>query len=137
MTVRYVHRSVTDPALAESSASSSRVELELPVLTPRRAGCLDVHAALTAGSISQTDSGVSSKVSGRMALVDKAALTGETELGLTGGDGQVLRALRLTTELPVVPATHLQFSYTYRTGAQFPFGQVFEAHILRRVSLGW
>jgi hypothetical protein len=28
-------------------------------------------------------------------------------------------------------------SYTYRAGAQFPLGQVFEARILRRLNLGW
>jgi hypothetical protein len=36
----------------------------------------------------------------------------------------------------VVPATRLQLSSTYRAGAQFPFGQVFEARILRRLNLG-
>jgi hypothetical protein len=149
MTVRYVRQSASDSALAEANKSSSRVEVDLPVLGLRSTGCLDVRAALTAGSISPTgfisptgsisptDSGVSSRVSGRMALIDDAALTGETELGLTGRGGQVLRGLRVTTEMPVVPATRLQLSYTYRTGAQFPLGQVFEARILRRVSLGW
>jgi len=137
VTVRYVHRSASDSALAETSESSSRVELDLPVLAPRCAGCPDLRAALTAGSVSQTDSGVTSKVSGRLPLVDETTLTGETELGLTGGDRQVLRALRLTTEMPVVSTTRLQLSYAYRTGRQFPLGQVFEARILRRVSLGW
>jgi hypothetical protein len=137
MTVRYVHESASDPALAETSESSSRVQVDLPVMAARCAGCLNVHAALTAGSISETDSGVSSKVRGRVALVENAVLTGETEFWLTGGDGQVLRALCVTTEMPVVPATRLQLSYAYRTGVRSPFGQVFEARILRRVSLGW
>jgi hypothetical protein len=137
MTVRYVRQRASGSTLAEANKSSSRVEVDLPVLAPRSAGSLDVRAALTAGSISQTDSGVSSRVSGRVALIDDAALTGETELGLTGRDGQVLRGLSVTTEMPVVPATRLQLSYAYRTGAQFPLGQVFEARILRRVSLGW
>jgi hypothetical protein len=137
MTVRYVRQSASDSALAEAGKSSSRVEVDLPMLAQRAAGCLDLRAALTAGSISQTDSGVSSKVSGRVALIDNAALTGETELGLTGRDGQVLRGLRVTTEMPVVQAIRLQFSYAYRTGAEFPLGQVFEARIVRRVNLGW
>lgn len=137
MTVRYVHRSVSDWALSESHASSSRIEVDLPVLAARCAGCLDLHAAVAAGGISQTDAGVSSKVSGRLALVNDAALTGETELGLTSGNQQVLRALRVTTEVPVAPTTRLQFCYTYRTGPQFPYGQMFEARISRRVSLGW
>ena len=80
---------------------------------------------------------MNSRVSGRVGLIDHAALTGETELGITGGDGQVLRALRVTTDMPVVPTTRLQLSYTYRAGAQFPVGQVFEARILRRLNLGW
>ncbi len=137
MTVRFVRQSAPDPALAETNKSSSRVEVDLPVLAPRSAGSLDLRAALTAGSISQGESGVSSKFSGRMALIDNAALTGEMELGLTGRSGQVLRSLRVTTEMPVVPATRLQLSYAYGTGAQFPFGQVIEVRILRRVSLGW
>jgi hypothetical protein len=137
MTVRYVRQSASDPALAEANKSSSRVEVDLPALAPRSAGCVDVRAALTAGSISPTVSGVSSKVSGRVALIDDAALTGETELGLTGRDGQVLRGLRVTTEVPVVPATRLQFSYAYRTAADLSLGQVFEARILQRVHLGW
>ena len=137
MTVRYVHQRASDSAVAEAGQSSSRVELDLPVVAPRCAGCPDLRAALTAGSSSQTESGLNSKVSGRVSLIDNAVLTGETQLGLTGGGGQVLRALRVTTEMPVVPATRLQLSYAYRTGPHFPLGQVFEARILRRVSLGW
>jgi hypothetical protein len=137
MTVRYLRQSASDPALAEANKSSSRVEVDLPALASRSAGCVDVHAALTAGSISSTDSGVSSRVSGRVALIDDAALTGETELGHTGRDPQILRGLRLTMEVPVVPATRLQLSYTYRTAADLPLGQVFEARLVRRVTLGW
>jgi hypothetical protein len=137
VTLRYVRQSASDSALSGIDTTSSRFELDLPALAPRSARCLQLRAALTAGTISQTDTGVSSKFSGRLALLDDAALTGETELGLTGGDGQVLRGLRVTTEVPVVAATHLQFSYAYRTGSNLPIGQVFEARILRRVHLGW
>ena len=137
MAVRYVRRSASDGALADASKTSSHVEVDLPVPAQRSAGCQDLRAAVVVGSISETDSGVSSKVSCRMALIDNAALTGETELGLTGRDAQVMRGLRVVTELPVVPATRLQLSYAYRTGAEFPRGQVFEARIVRRVRLGW
>ena len=137
MAVRYVHQRASDSALDGVDEGSSRVEVDLPALAPRSAGRLDLRAALTAGSSSQTDPGVNSRVSGRLGLLDEAALTGETELGLTGGDGQVLRALRVTTDMPVVPAARLQLSYTYRAGAQFPLGQVFEARILRRLRVGW
>lgn len=136
MTVRFVRQSASDSATAEPSKSASRVEVDLPLLAPGYTGAVDVRAALTAGSLSGAASGVSSKVSGRVALIDNAALTGETELGLTNQDGQFVRGLRLTTEMPVVPATRLQLSYAYRTGAQFPLGQVFEARILRRINLG-
>jgi hypothetical protein len=38
--------------------------------------------------------------------------------------------------MPVVPATRLQLSYSYRA-TKTPLGQVFEVHILRRLNLGW
>jgi hypothetical protein len=136
MAVRFVQRRASDSAPDGIDETTSRVELDLPAFGPRCAGCPDVRAAVTAGSSSLTGAGVKSKVSGRVNLVDNAALSGETELGIAG-DGQVLRALRLTTEMPVVPTARLQLSYSYRAGAQFPVGQVFEARILRRLSLGW
>ena len=98
---------------------------------PCGAGRLDLRAALTAGSSSLTGPGVNSRVSGRVGLIDNTALTGETELGITGSDGQVLRALRVTTDMPVVPTTRLQLSYTYRAGAQFP-----SARCSKRASCG-
>ena len=137
MAVRYVHRRASDSALNGVDEGSSRVEVDLPALASRSAGRLDLRAALTAGSSSQADTSVNSRVSGRVGLIAQAALTGETELGLAGSDGQVLRALRVTTDMPVVPATRLQLSYSYRAGAQFPLGQMFEARILRRLRVGW
>ena len=135
MTVRYVRESASDSSLAESNTSASRVELDLPVLAPRSAS-LDLRAELSAGSALQTGFGVNSKVSGRVAL-DHAELTGETELGFGGRDGQVSRGLRVTTEMSVVPAIRLQLSYAYSAGMEFALGQVFEARLVRRVSLGW
>ena len=137
MIVRFVHRRAWDSSTSEADEGSSRVELDLPMFAPACGGCPNLRAALTAGSMTQSESGVSSTVSGRVALIDDTVLTGETRLGLTSGDGQVLRSLRVTTEVPVVPAARLQLSYAYRRGTQFPLGQVFEARILRRVSLGW
>ena len=137
MAVRYVHRRASDSALNGVDEGSSRVEVDLPALAPRRAGRLDLRAELTADASSQTDPGVNSRISSRLGLLAETALTGETELGLIGGDGQMLRALRVTTEMPVVPATRLQLSYAYRAGAQFPLCQVFEARILRRLRVGW
>jgi hypothetical protein len=137
MAVRYVQQRASDSALNGIDEASSRVEVDLPALGPRSAGRLDLRAAVAAGSSSLTGPGLNSRVSGRVSLIDHAALTGETELGIAGGAGQVLRALRLTTDMPVVSTTRLQLSYTYRAGPQFPLGQVFEARILRRLNLGW
>jgi len=134
--VRFVHRRASVSALDRVDEGSSRIEVDLPALAPRSAG-LDLRAALTAASSSQTDPEVNSRVSCRLGLLAETALTGETELGLTGGDGQMLRALRVTTEMAVVPATRLQLSYSYLAGAQFPLGQMFEARILRRLRVGW
>ena len=137
MAVRFVQRRASDSAPDAVDEASSRVEVDLPALAPRCAGCLDLRAGLTAGSSSVTGPGVNSRVSGRVALISGAALTGETEFGITGGGGQILRTLRLTTDTPVIPATRLQLSYSYRATTQAPLGQVFEAHILRRLNLGW
>jgi hypothetical protein len=136
MGLRYVYQRSSDPALDQVVEGLSRIEVDLPALAPRSPS-LDLRAALTVGSSSQTDRGVNSRVSCRLGQLAKTALTGETELGLTGSDSQVLRTLRVTTEMPVVPTTRLQLSYTYRAGAQLPLGQVFEARILRRLRLGW
>lgn len=135
--VRYVQRRASDAASDTIDETSSRVELDLPALVPTCSGCPDLRAAVTAGSNSLTGAGLNSKLSGRVNLIDDAALSGETELGIAGGDGQVLRAIRVMTEMPVVPTARLQLSYSYRAGQQFPIGQVFEARILRRLNLGW
>jgi hypothetical protein len=135
--VRFVQRRASDSAPAAVDEASSRVEVDLPALAPRGAGRLDLRAGLTAGSSSLAGPAVNSRVSGRVAMINGAALTGETELGVTGGGGQVLRTLRLTTDTPVMPAMRLQLSYSYRATTQAPLGQVFEAHILRRLNLGW
>jgi hypothetical protein len=137
MAVRFVQRRASDTAPDGVDEASSRLEVEIPAFAPRCAGCLDLRAGLTAGSSSLTGPGVNSRVSGRVALINGAALTGETELGIAGGGSQVLRTLRVTTDAPVIPATRLQLSYSYRATMQSPLGQVFEAHILRRLNLGW
>jgi hypothetical protein len=137
LTVRYVGRRASDSALDAASEVSSRVELDFPALVPRSVSHLDLRAALAGGSSSQTGTGLNSKVSGRVGLINDTALSGETELGITGADGQVLRALRVTTDMPVVPATRMQLSYSYRAGARLPLGQVFEARLVRRLNLDW
>jgi hypothetical protein len=137
MAVRYVQQRAADSATAAVDETSSRVEVDLPRLASRAAGHLDLRAGLTAGSNSLTGPGVNSRVSGRVDLIDAAALTGETEFGITGGNGEVLRAVRVTTDMPVDHTMRLQLAYTYRPGAQAPFGQRFETRMLRRLNLGW
>jgi hypothetical protein len=138
MAVRYVRQRASDSVRDAVDMNASRVEIDLPALAPCCMGRVDLRAAVTAGSTSpQTNPGLNSRVSGRVALVDDAVLTGETELRLTSDDSQLLRALRVTTDMRVVPATRLQLSYSYRVGTRFPLGQVFEARILRRLHVGW
>lgn len=136
--VRYRQKRETVPALPDTEQASSRVEVDLPALAPRHTSSrVDLRATLAAGPASEATPGFSSRVSGRIDLVDEVGLAGETELGLAGADGQVLRALRLTTDLAVRPDTGLQLLYTYRAGPQFSFGQAFEARISRRINLGF
>jgi hypothetical protein len=137
MAVRYVHQRASDSTRPATSETSSRVEVDLPLVAPRCAGCLDLRAGVTADASSQAGDGLNSRLTGRISLVDDAALTGDMELGLAGGDRQVLRGLRVTTEMAVLPAARLQLSYVYRMDPQLSLGQVFEARLLRRVSLGW
>jgi hypothetical protein len=136
--VRYRQKREGDSTVPGGDQESSRVEVDLPALTPRQTGRrVDLRAGVAAGPASDATPGFSSRVSGRIDLVDDVALAGETELGLSGGDGQVLRALRLTTDLAVRPGTGLQLLYTYRAGPQLAFGQAFEARISRRINLGF
>ncbi len=135
--VRYLQKREPDPTVPGAELESSRVEVDLPALASRQAGSrVDLRAALGAGPASAANPGFSSRFSGRIDLVDDVALAGETELGLAGGDGQVLRALRVTTDLAVRRKTGLQLLYTYRTGP-FSFGQAFEARMSRRINLGF
>jgi len=138
MAVRYVLRQDSGSAL-NSASDGSQVEVDLPALAPRRKG-LDLRATLTAGASQPTDPEMKSRVSCRVALPETAVLTGETEFGLSGRDAQVLRALRMTTDLRVVATTRLQLSYSYIgnvPGALQPPGQMFAARISRRFRLGW
>jgi len=139
LAVRYVQQRTSDSASNGVDEASSRVEVDLPAFNSRCAGAgrLDMRAVLTAGSSSLTGPGVNSRVSGRINLIDNTALTGETELGISGSTGQALRAFRVTTDMAFVSTARLQLSYTYRADTQVPIGQVFEARILRRLNLGW
>lgn len=134
--VRYRQKRESDAA-AGAGEVSSRVEVDLPALAPRQMGNrLQLRAALAAGAPTEADPGFSSRLSGRIDLLDDVALAGSTELGLAGG-GQTLREFRLTTDVAVRQDTGLQLLYTYRAGPQTWFGQAFEARISRRINLGF
>ncbi|MCC7126712.1 MAG: hypothetical protein IT178_17815 [Acidobacteria bacterium] len=137
LAVRYVHQQRSDETVIGDDDQTTRVEVDFPAVTARCAGCLDLRAGLTAGSDTQTGRSMRSRVTGRVGLLNDTALTGETELGFTDDASQLLRVLRLTTDLPVVAATRLLFTYSYRAGLSPAMGQVFEARLLRRLKLGW
>lgn len=137
LAVRYVHQQRSDAAIAGDDDASTRVEMDFPALTGRCAGCLDLRAGLTAGSDTETGRTMRSRVTGRVGLANDAALTGETEFSFTDDARQLLRVLRLTTDMPVVAATRLLLTYSYRAGMTPAMGQVFEARLLRRLKLGW
>jgi len=138
LTLRYTetHNAAAAPG---TDAASKLVEVDLPRLTPQRtAGRLNLRAALTANP-SSTTPGIGSRVSGRVGVYDEIALFGETELGLAGSDGaQLLRALRVTTDVPILQDTSVQLLYTYRAGTPFSFDRAFEARVSRTINrLAW
>jgi hypothetical protein len=136
LTLRYTETRATHADAPATDSASKLVEVDLPRLTPQRAGGrLNLRAALTANSSAATP-GIGSKLSGRVGVYDEIALFGETELGLAGRDGgQFLRALRVTTDVPVVQDTSIQLLYTYRSGTPFSFDRAFEARVSRTINL--
>ena len=137
--LRYTETRST-PADAPGTAFGSKlVEVDLPPLTPQHPERrLDLRAALMADP-SSTTPGISSRLSGRLGVFNEVALMGETELGLAHSDGrQMLRNLRLTTDVPVMQDMSVQLLYTYQTGTPFSFGRAFEARVSRTIkSFTW
>ena len=136
LTLRYTETHTTHPDASATDSASKLVEVDLPRLTPQHtSGRLDLRAALMA-SPSPATPGIGSKLSGRLGVYDEIALFGETELGLARGDGgQLLRALRVTTDMPVLQDTSIQLLYTYRSGMPYSFDRAFEARVSRTINL--
>ncbi len=134
--VRYTERRGLPPSTSITAPPPTLVEVDLPSVTPQQFGSrLRLQAALRAAPGSAQPP-LTSRLSGRLALVERVALAGETELELAPKDGaQLLRAMRLTTEVGVLHATTLQLRYTYRSDVALSLPQAFEARISRTIQL--
>ena len=136
LTIRYTDKRDANSDSSVTDRASRLFEVDVPSLTPQHVGGrLNLRAALAADPYAD-GALVSSRVRGRVAVVDDVALVGETELDLARRDGgQWLRALRLTTDVAVMRGTGLQLLCTYRAGVPFSIARAFEARIFRTIEL--
>lgn len=134
--VRYTERRGLPESTSITAPPPTLVEIDLPALAPQQFGSrLRVQAGLRAAPGSAQPP-LTSRFSGRLAVVERLALAGETELELASREGgQLLRAMRLTTEVGVLRATTLQLRYTYRSDVELTLPQAFEARISRTIQL--
>ena len=136
--VRYVEREQMPRDRLQSAVVSKQVELELPRWIERDLrNRLDVRAVLTENPTPGTPT-LSSKLSGRFDVVGDFGVIGDTEVGFTGS-GPTLRALRLTSKVPLPDRTAVQLVYTYQARGPYVFdNQSFEARLSRSIPLvGW
>jgi hypothetical protein len=135
-TVRFTETRASHDDPSVDDLATTLVEVDLPSLTPHRPDSrLDLRATVTAAP-SAAIPNVSSKVSGRFHMFDAVALGGETELALARGDQeQIVRTLRLTTDVAVMRDTAVHFLYTYGAGTPFSFTRAFEARVSRTINL--
>ena len=134
--VRYTEREQTLHDRLQSAVVSKQVELELPGWIERDVrNRVDVRAVLTENPMPGTPT-LSSRLSGRFDVVGDVGVIGDTEVGITSS-GPSLRALRLTSKVPVLDRTAVQLVYTYQ--ARGPYmsydNQSFEARLSRSVPL--
>ena len=134
--VRYTEWEQTPHDRLQSAVVSKQVELELPGWIERDVrNRLDVSAVLTENPMPGTPT-VSSKLSGRFDLVGNVGVSGDTEVGITSS-GPSLRALRLSSKVPLVERTAVQLVYTYQARGPYMLydNQSFEARLSRSVPL--
>jgi hypothetical protein len=134
--VRYTEREQAPHDRLQSAVVSKQVELELPGWIERDVrNRVDVRAVLTENPMPGTPT-LSSRLSGRFDVVGDVGVIGDTEVGITSS-GPSLRALRLTSKVPVLDRTAVQLVYTYQ--ARGPYmsydNQSFEARLSRSVPL--
>jgi hypothetical protein len=134
--VRYTERGQTPHDRLQATVVSKQVELELPGWIERDIrNRLDVRAVLTENPMPGTPT-LSSRLSGRFDVVGDVGVIGDTEVGITGA-GPSLRALRLTSKIPVLARMAVQLVYTYQARGPYTLydDQSFEARLSRSIPL--
>jgi hypothetical protein len=133
--VRYTEREQTPHDRLQSAVVSKQVELELPGWIERDVrNRLDVGAVLTDNPTGKPT--LSSRLSGRFDVVGDVGVYADTEVGITSS-GPSLRALYLTSKVPVLDRTAVQLVYTYQARGPYTLYdyQSFEARLSRSIPL--
>jgi hypothetical protein len=133
--VRYIQWEQTPRDRLLSGVSSKQMELEVPGWVSRGLrNRLNVGALLTQNPEPGAPT-VSSRLSGRFDVVRDIAVTGDTEVGFTGG-GPTVRVLRLASSVPLLDRTAVQLLYRYQARGPYVFeNQSFEARLSRSIPL--
>jgi hypothetical protein len=133
--LRYTETHATLPDSAGRDGSKM-MEIDLPTLArPGSGGRLNLRAALTADA-SSISRGVTSRVRARLGVFENVALVSETEIGVARSDRRdLLRAVRFTTDVPILQDTSVQLFYVYRSDVPYAFDRVFEARVSRTLKL--
>ena len=138
--VRFTGKRQSYDNVPQSTQLARQLEVDFPGWRGQDPGTrLEVHTAITADPTLSPSPTLSSRFTGRVAMFGNVGLAGETEVGVKLDDGGgLVRALRLTSEVPVFRATALQLLYSYRPGMPFVLNQAIEARISRTIKLaGW
>jgi hypothetical protein len=133
--VRYIEKEQTPRDPLQSEVVSKQVVLELPGWIERDLrNRMDVRAVLSESPMWGTPT-FSSRLSGRFDVAGDVGVTGDTEVGILGR-GPALRALRLTSSVPLLDRTAVQLVYTYQAHGVFAFADhSFEARLSRAIPL--
>jgi hypothetical protein len=133
--VRYIETEQSPRDLTQDPVRARQVELEFPGWLQRDLrNKMDMRAILTDDPV--TGRSLSSRVTGRVDLFRDIGLTGETELGVTMSGDPLLRAVRLTSSVPVLRRASLQLMYSYQAPGAFVYNsQYFEARLSRSIRL--
>ncbi len=136
VSLRYLATTEHGSGVPSAEDTQHQMELDLPaVVSPKPGRPLTLRAALAA--IPSGDGAtLKSRVRGRFDVATRVSLSGESEVGLVAGDDdEVLRALRLTTDVNVLEKTAVQLLYSYKADTPFSFGQALEVRVARTFDL--